>query len=194
VTPDLTSLAKILAGRLPGGAVCGRRDIMEMLEFRADRHWNRFERIFHPGTFNGNPLSASAGVAALSEIRDGDHVEQAAETAHSLRRELNGIIDRHGVNWCVYGHSSIFHFMMNHECPKRSDCDFINCDYDYIEAKKIAGTDLVFELRCGMMLGGVDLPGPGGWLSSSHDATDVEKTASAFDETLSVLKREGKAV
>lgn len=194
VTPDLTSLAKIVAGGLPGGAVCGRKDIMEYLEFRPDRSWNRFQKIYHPGTFNANPLSASAGIAALTEVRDGDHIEQAAETAHSLRRELNEVIDRVGVNWCAYGHSSIFHFMMNHRCPKRDECDFINCDYDYREAKKSAGTDLVFELRCGMMLGGVDLPGAGGWLSSTHTAADVEKTISAFEETLSVLKEEGKAV
>jgi glutamate-1-semialdehyde 2,1-aminomutase len=194
VVPDLTSLAKIVAGGLPGGAVCGRKDIMEYLEFRPDGHWNRFEKIYHPGTFNANPLSASAGIAALTQVRDGDHIEQAAETAHALRRELNDIIDRVGVNWCAYGHSSIFHLMINHQCPKRKRCDFINCDYDYREAKKSAGTDLIFEFRCGMMLGGVDLPGPGGWLSSAHSSADVIKTASAFEETLSVLKEEGKAV
>ena len=42
VTPDLTTLAKILAGGLPGGAVAGRADILSALEFRDDPAWNRF--------------------------------------------------------------------------------------------------------------------------------------------------------
>jgi glutamate-1-semialdehyde 2,1-aminomutase len=192
VVPDLTCLAKILAGGLPGGAVCGRKDIMRFLEFTTDKEWNRLEKIYHPGTFNGNPLSASAGVAALSEIKEGEHIEQAAETAHTIRREMNGVISDLGLQWCVYGHSSIFHIMMNHSCPKQQECDYSMCDYDYREARKGAGLDLLFEFRCGVMLGGVDLPGPGGWLSSTHDGTHVDRTVEAFKETLTVLKEEGK--
>ncbi len=194
VIPDITSLAKILAGGLPGGAVCGRQDIMELLEFKLESDWNRFKKIYHPGTFNANPLSASAGVAALTEVKEGDHIEKAAETGHSLRRKLNEVIDDQGVSWCVYGQSSIFHVLMNHQCPKRGKCDYSDCDYDYKALKNSAGLDLIFELRCGMMLGGVDMPGPGGWISSAHEDADMEKTARAFGETLSVLKEEGKAV
>ena len=40
VTPDLTTLAKILAGGLPGGAVAGKADILSMIEFRDDAGWN----------------------------------------------------------------------------------------------------------------------------------------------------------
>src|SRR3990172_2446902 len=68
VIPDLTTLAKILAGGLPGGAVVGRADIMAAFEFRADPQWNRYRRLYHPGTFNANPLSAAAGVAPLALI------------------------------------------------------------------------------------------------------------------------------
>ena len=67
VIPDMTLLAKILAGGLPGGAVTGRADIIDMLEFK-DAEWNKTRRITHPGTFNGNPLSAAAGVAALLSL------------------------------------------------------------------------------------------------------------------------------
>ena len=62
ITPDITTLAKIVAGGLPGGAVVGRVDVMHALEFRpGDAQWNRYHRINHPGTFNANPLSAAAG-------------------------------------------------------------------------------------------------------------------------------------
>src|SRR5262249_8601107 len=58
VSPDLTTLAKILAGGLPGGCLAGRADVLAALEFRPGK-----PKMKHPGTFNANPLSAAAGVA-----------------------------------------------------------------------------------------------------------------------------------
>ena len=70
IMPDLTTLAKILGGGLPGGAVTGRADIVNMIEGRpGDADFNRNRRIAHNGTFNANPLSAAAGIAALKNRR-----------------------------------------------------------------------------------------------------------------------------
>src|SRR5262249_5680760 len=52
VTPDLTTLAKVLAGGLPGGCVAGRGDLLAAIEFRPGK-----PKMKHPGTFNANPLS-----------------------------------------------------------------------------------------------------------------------------------------
>ena len=101
VMPDLTALAKILAGGFPGGAIAGRADIIEYLEFKDDE-WNRYKKIYHPGTYNANPLSASAGVAALKIISTGEDIKKANAVAKSLRDALNEIIDKHGINWCVF--------------------------------------------------------------------------------------------
>src|SRR5207253_1447656 len=67
IRPDLTTLAKILAGGLPGGAVAGRKDILDLLDFQITKASDR-EKITHQGTFNANPLSAAAGVAALEIV------------------------------------------------------------------------------------------------------------------------------
>ena len=99
VTPDLTTLAKILSGGLPGGAVAGRADILAYLENRDDDHWLRFERIYHPGTFNANPLSSSAGVATLEIVRDPAIQKQATATADDLRAGINDVFDQSGVRW-----------------------------------------------------------------------------------------------
>nr|WP_231578003.1 aminotransferase class III-fold pyridoxal phosphate-dependent enzyme [Thermorudis peleae] len=69
IRPDLTTMAKIMAGGLPGGAVGGRADILALLEFRDDPAWNQERRVQHPGTFNANPLSAAAGCACLQNRR-----------------------------------------------------------------------------------------------------------------------------
>ncbi|PYV36858.1 MAG: aspartate aminotransferase family protein, partial [Acidobacteria bacterium] len=60
VSPDLSCFAKILAGGLPGGAVAGRAEVMELFDFTGDPHHDRFERVTHQGTFNASPPSAAA--------------------------------------------------------------------------------------------------------------------------------------
>jgi glutamate-1-semialdehyde 2,1-aminomutase len=61
VRPDLTTFAKIIGGGFAVGAVGGRQDLMSLLDPRANR-------MFHSGTFNGNPVTCAAGVAAMSHL------------------------------------------------------------------------------------------------------------------------------
>lgn len=60
VTPDLTTLGKILGGGLPVGAYGGRRDLMEKMA--------PVGPVYQAGTLSGNPLAMSAGIAMLREI------------------------------------------------------------------------------------------------------------------------------
>ena len=76
IRPDLTTLAKILAGGLPGGAVTGRKDILDLLDFQVTKASDR-EKISHQGTFNANPLSAAAGIAALEIVGTTDACARA---------------------------------------------------------------------------------------------------------------------
>lgn len=62
VRPDLTALAKIVAGGMPGGAFGGREDIMALYDPRPGA------RIPQAGTFNGNPVTMAAGLATLREL------------------------------------------------------------------------------------------------------------------------------
>lgn len=64
VTPDLTTLGKIVGGGAPCGAVTGPKEFMQYLEFR-DSNWNRFTRSATGGTWNSQPLSISAGIVAM---------------------------------------------------------------------------------------------------------------------------------
>jgi glutamate-1-semialdehyde 2,1-aminomutase len=60
ITPDLTTLGKILGGGLPVGAYGGRRDLMERMAPSGP--------VYQAGTLSGNPLAMTAGIAMLSEI------------------------------------------------------------------------------------------------------------------------------
>ncbi|MEO8458569.1 MAG: aminotransferase class III-fold pyridoxal phosphate-dependent enzyme, partial [Chloroflexota bacterium] len=104
VTPDLTTLAKILAGGMPGGAVAGKTDIISMLEFR-DSRWNA-KRVQHPGTFNANPVSAAAGVAMLKMVATGEHHAHADDLNQRLIPALNDVLDLAGIPGAAYGLAS----------------------------------------------------------------------------------------
>jgi len=56
VTPDLTTMAKIVAGALPGGAVGGRADIIDMIAHRGDPEWDNHHRVYTPATSTPIPL------------------------------------------------------------------------------------------------------------------------------------------
>ncbi len=116
IRPDLTTLAKILAGGLPGGAVAGRKDILDLLDFQVTKTSDR-EKISHQGTFNANPLSAAAGVAALEIVGTTDACARANRYADSLRRQINEVFEEEHVPWAAYGTFSNFHIFTN---PERS--------------------------------------------------------------------------
>jgi glutamate-1-semialdehyde 2,1-aminomutase len=185
VTPDITTLAKILAGGLPGGAVGGRSDVMELLSFRDEPGWNRRKRVAHPGTFNGNPLSAAAGVAALGIVETGAPHAYVHALGTRLRASLNGVAKEFDLAGCVYGDFSMFHIL-----PARARLH--SGPHGGLEPGKIkdAKPGLDSRLRMAMLTQGVDMSG-GGMLTTAHSDTDLDQTADAFRWSLRQLEREG---
>ncbi len=92
VTPDLTTLGKVIGGGLPVGAYGGRADIMD--------HVLPAGAVFQAGTLSGNPLATAAGIATLKTLRDtdayarleslsarlADGLDEAASVPHSVGR------------------------------------------------------------------------------------------------------------
>lgn len=68
ITPDLTTLAKILGGGLPAAAVCGRSDIMQLADATQKRAKSNYARI-GGGTFSCNPMSMVAGLATVRVLQ-----------------------------------------------------------------------------------------------------------------------------
>ena len=192
VTPDLTTLAKILAGGLPGGAVCGRADIMGRLAFRDDATWNRREKVGQAGTYNATPLAAAAGTTMLALIADGEAQRTAAARATRLRQRLNEAIARRGLRHgaCSYNESSIFHVFLD-PCPLREACDRSRCTLDHRSLQTHPDMSLYHLLRCALVLQGVDFPAHHGWVSALHTEEEIDQTASAFEAALRLLQEDG---
>ena len=190
VKPDLTSLAKILAGGLPGGCLTGRQDIMDLLAFRGDREWDTCRKMPHQGTFNANPVSAAAGIATLKAIEDGIHIARANRNGEILRNRLNGVISNHAVDWVVYGDFSGVKFLPESGPMEQSLEAIAVGTYDY-RRLKAPDPALRDAFRATMQLEGVDLNGLTGLTASVHTEEDLDHVVDAFDRTLDRLKRQG---
>lgn len=193
VIPDLTTLAKIVAGGLPGGAVVGRRDIFDAYAFTADAEHNRYHRTPHHGTFNANPLSAAAGIAALSIVGKGEVQKHARQMGEQLRAGMNKAIKEAGVKRsCVYGDSSIFHILLSSECDLQNECDFTHCRYDPVKLMARMKSPLKEAFRQSTQNHGVDfMVGHEGFTSAAHTPADIQFTLDAFRSTLEELKGAG---
>ena len=152
VRPDLTVFGKVMAGGLPGGAVAGRRELMELLA----------GTIAHPGTFNANPLTASAGIATLKLIADGSQQRTADGYARTLEEEWRTALRQSGVPGRVWRLSSILHVALDD--PALQD--------------QLAGT---------LREEGVDLLHTSAFCSSAHSLSDLEITIAAFSRALGRL-------
>ena len=192
VTPDLTLLAKIVAGGYPGGALVGRADILDVLEVKSDPRWNHEHRVSHHGTFNANPLAASAGLTALKLVASTDVTGRANRSGRTLRNALNEVVRDEGMNWIVYGEFSDFHVFTNQEDENISLKDIYAGRVHYTKLKEGTPAHLAFGIRAGFIVRGVDIAGwPGGMVSAVHCESDIEHTARAFKAMLAQFKEEG---
>jgi glutamate-1-semialdehyde 2,1-aminomutase len=192
IRPDLTTFAKIMAGGLPGGAVAGRRDIFDLLDFQAAKSSDR-EKIHHPGTFNANPLSAAAGVAALEIVATSDACARANRYGEALRHRMNELFEEEKIPWAAYGTFSMFHIFTNpgREAITPTRFDPLSVSAASLVDRRQAG--LVDKLRLALMVNGVDFNGsPGGLVSATHEPAELADTIRSLRHSLHMLRREGE--
>ncbi len=123
VRPDLLCLAKAIGGGVPCGAFGGRRELMDEIGHGAAQL----------GTFNGNPLAAAAGLAALTEVLTPDAYEHLAglgtRLAEGCREAIRvNDIPAHAVDLGSKGCVSY------RRKPLRGYRDFLECDQELYEA------------------------------------------------------------
>lgn len=191
VIPDLTTMAKILAGGMQGGAVGGPADIIDWLDYEAAHAAGR-EHINHHGTHNAHPVSAAAGITTLKIVRDSDACDKASATAATIRKRMNEVLEEERVPWAVYGEHSFFHIHTN---PRGDRIKPTTFDASTITPETLKGRNesMLGKLRIAMLNNGIDLKGwRGGIVSAAHTAEDVELTIDAWRRSLKALREEGE--
>ena len=189
ITPDLTAFAKILAGGLPGGALAGRKDLLDCLDFEVTSANGR-EKINHQGTYNANPVSAAAGTEMLRIVGSSDACARANDFGVRLRAAFNEVLAEEGVPWAAYGTFSGFHLFLNPE-GRAIRADRFDPNSIHYQELKANPPGLADRLRLAMLSNGVDITGwPGGTISAAHGDAELTETAEAFRESLRMLKAE----
>ena len=182
IDPDLCSLAKVLTGGLPGGAVAGTAEVMQVMEQTGDPQLDRFQRVHHGGTFSANPYCAATGNAALSIVATGQMQETADRMAERLRSGLREIVERHEVAACVYGESSTFHVYFGARSIEGLDANTLKNQPQRIQE----------GFRQALQVRGVDtMSRTSGVTSGVHSESDIDQALKAFDGAIEAMVDEG---
>jgi glutamate-1-semialdehyde 2,1-aminomutase len=102
INPDLTTLAKIIGGGFPVGAFGGKKEVMETFDIKPGK-----DRVSHGGTFNGNPVTMTAGITTLSQLTPDVYLRMNT-LCENLRAGLTGLFQQYGYRACVTGEASFF--------------------------------------------------------------------------------------
>ena len=189
--PDLTTMAKIIAGGQPGSAVGGKADIMELMAFREDPEWDNELRVAQGGTYNAQPTTVAAGIATLEAIANEGVNDRADAMAQRLKDGLNEAFIRNEVTGHSHGIASIVHVNLGADCS----CDRDLCTMPFDEVYSTMTVRKTRALRRAMLVNGVDMMGGRALLVSSvHDEQVVDQTIEAFSQSLKDLREEAGVV
>lgn len=170
VTPDLVTFGKILGGGFPIGAIAGKREFMEMMAPSGN--------VYQAGTFNGNPISITAGLTTLKQLDSSFYAEMNSK-GDGLRKGIGDILEDNNLNYQVAGLSSMFQIYLT---------DKTVWNYDDAKTSQTENFNTYFRT---LLKGGVFIP-PSQFeccfLSKMHDGDDVQKTLNVIDNAMKTIK------
>ncbi len=169
VTPDLTTLGKVIGGGLPVGAFGGKREVME--------HIAPLGGVYQAGTLSGNPLAMAAGLATLAPLDHAFYATLAARTER-LKSGLLALLAKHGLNssghavggmfGVVIGAQEVSHF----EHVANSDISAYNRFFHGLLDNGVYFAPSAFEA---------------GFVSIAHDDAVIDETLQVADDVLASL-------
>lgn len=163
VTPDLTTLGKIIGGGMPVGAYGGRLDIM--------KHVSPMGDVYQAGTLSGNPIAMAAGLAMLTELEKPGVYEDIGQKTTWLVNEIKDILNKSGIPYRIQQVGGMFGFA------------FIDHDIHCFEDALQCDTDLFAKFFKEMLNQGIYLAPSAfeaSFMSAAHSEMDLEKTRDAF--------------
>ncbi len=172
VTPDLTTLGKVIGGGLPVGAFGGPQEIMSRLSPDG--------AVYQAGTLSGNPLAMSAGIATLRAIAaDATLYERMEVLGRLLCEGLHEVFLKHGVpHYSTYAGSMFCTFFS--EAPvtdltsaMSSDAAFYGRFFHAMLQRGVYFAPAQFEAA---------------FLSTAHTTREIERTIAAADDALGAIK------
>lgn len=168
ITPDLTTLGKIIGGGLPVGAYGGKKEIMQMVVPSGP--------MYQAGTLSGNPLAMAAGIAMLSLLKNDTSIYSTLEKLSSkLEEGITDIIKRNQFPLTQNRVGSMFTLFFTPSSVK---------DYD---TAKTSDTRLFGNYFNEMLNRGIYLAPSqfeAAFISTAHTESDIDKTLTAAEASL----------
>jgi glutamate-1-semialdehyde 2,1-aminomutase len=172
--PDLTTLGKLIGGGLPVGAFGGRAEIMALFDPAS-------ARLHHSGTFNGNPATLAAGIAALDSLTE-EAIAHINRLGESLRSGLRKVIEKYRIDAQLTGIGSLIgiHFTRG---PIRNY-------QDALEAPR----SLLSVLHLLLLNRGI-MTAPRGLFCTSTvmSESEIKQSVDAFEDSIIAIKQETQA-
>jgi len=170
VTPDLTTLGKIMGGGMPVGAIGGRADIMD--------HLSPLGSVYQAGTLSGNPLAMAAGLATMQQLTPEKYTQLAATT----QKLMDGLKTRAlaaGIPFTENHHTGMFGLFFTTAEKVSRFADVMQCNLSHFNA--------FFK---GMLDAGIYLAPSAyeaGFVSLAHGDNEITKTLDAAERIFNLM-------
>jgi glutamate-1-semialdehyde 2,1-aminomutase len=164
ITPDLTTLGKVIGGGMPVGAFGGRRDIMQKIA--------PLGAVYQAGTLSGSPVAVAAGLASLDQIARPGFYELLTARTTRLVDGLTASAAKHGVTFTADSVGGMFGLYFANAVPRSyaevmgSDKDSFNRFFHYMLDAGHYFAPSAFEA---------------GFVSAAHSEADIDSTIATAD-------------
>ena len=181
IEADLATYGKITGGGFPIGSVAGKAEIMSVFSGKGGE-----KRIFHGGTFNGNPLSMIAGKAVLSHLKENKDAiyPSLMDKGNRLAKEINDFCEENDFPAQILNAGSKFHMKFQRE-PINNGFDVIGY---YGGKHKQAENEFYLHLL------GHDVIVPGvrlAFLCDAHTEEDVTHIIESMKQSFEAVREDG---
>ncbi len=171
VTPDLTTLGKVIGGGMPVGAFGGKRAIMEKIA--------PLGPVYQAGTLSGNPVAVAAGLATLALTDAPGFYDELAAKTKSMTEGLAAAAKRAGVAFCADAVGGMFGLYFAASVPQSYD-EIMACDKERFNRFFHRMLDMGIYLAPSAY--------EAGFVSAAHSAQDIGATIGAAEKAFAQLR------
>ena len=171
ITPDLTTLGKIIGGGMPMGAFGGRKDIMACIA--------PLGPVYQAGTLSGNPVAVAAGLTTMCLLKQEGFYEKLETQTRKLVEAFNQVAYAHGETFCADSIGGMFGIYFSEKVPS-----------SFAEVSA-SNRDRFNKFFHAMLDAGVYLAPSAyeaGFVSVTHDDAVIEATKVAIDKAFAAIK------
>ncbi len=171
ITPDLTTLGKVIGGGMPLGAFGGKREIMQQLA--------PLGPVYQAGTLSGNPVAVAAGLATLKLLQAPSFYERLSANTRKLTDGLTAAAHEAGFTFSAQAVGGMFGLYFR-ATPPTSYAEVMECDKDAFN-----------RFFHGMLEEGIYLAPSAfeaGFVSAAHQDADIDATIEAAKRVFAQMK------